>query len=170
MPLHSSIEEREKIVKRVVRVGLFDTVKRDLIYNSAHVVALYNKKQEDIWNFQKTEPASLNPILFRTAQDLNRTSILIIFELVVYMRVANKDTEMSCGWCSTPLATCEKEVTKVKLEITGGSPLNALVIEKEDVRTNRSGFKSFVKLFNNNIKSTLMVSFKPLKNLEPETN
>ena len=86
------------------------------------------------------------------------------------MRVANKDTEMSCGWCSTPLATCEKEMTKVKLEIKGGSPLNALVIEKEDVRTNRSGFKSFVKLFNNNIKSTLMVSFKPLKNLEPETN
>lgn len=39
VPLHSSIEEREKILKRVVRVGLFDTVKKDLIYNSTHVVA-----------------------------------------------------------------------------------------------------------------------------------
>jgi hypothetical protein len=85
------------------------------------------------------------------------------------MKVANKETEMTCGWCSTPLATCEKDMTKVKLEITGGSPLNSLTIDKEDVRTNRSGFKSFVKLFNNNIKSTLMVTFKPLKNLESET-
>jgi len=64
---------------------------------------------------------------------------------------------------------CEKDASKIKLQITGGSPLNNIAIGKEDIHTKRSGMKGFLKLFNNNIKSSLIVSFKPLTAVEPET-
>ena len=76
---------------------------------------------------------------------------------------------MTTGWAKTPLITCDRDVSKLRLEIFGGSPLNEVAISKDDILTKRSGMKAFVKLFNNNIKSTLIVSFKPLASLEVET-
>lgn len=68
VPLPVDAEDRENIMKRVIRVGLYDTMKQDLVYNSTHVVATWSSKQEDIWTFNKTDAASLNPLLFRTTQ------------------------------------------------------------------------------------------------------
>lgn len=81
-----------------------------------------------------------------------------------------KTVEMSCGWAKTEIATCEKDVTKIKLQINGGSPLNNLAIGKDDIHTKRTGMKALVKMFNKNIKSSLIVSFKPLtgKGVEPD--
>lgn len=62
-------------MKRVVRVGLFDVVKKELIHNSCYVVAEWKQQNEDIWNFlPPSKSESLNPILFRSTQkdDLNR--------------------------------------------------------------------------------------------------
>jgi len=45
-----SAEEKKNIVKRVVRVGLFDRSKRELLYNCAYVNA-YSKNDTN-WNFK----------------------------------------------------------------------------------------------------------------------
>lgn len=50
-----------------------------------------------------------------------------VFELVVYVKIQNKLTEMCAGWCQTQLNTAEKD-QKIKLEILGGSPANQLKI------------------------------------------
>ena len=76
---------------------------------------------------------------------------------------------MTAGWAEAPISFCEKDQSKVRLEIKGGSPDNQLIISKEDLQTKRSGVKAFMKLLNSNITSTLVVSFKPDKLLEPET-
>ena len=41
-------------------------------------------------------------------------------------------------------------------------------IDKSDIHSKRSGVKGFMKLFNNNIQSTLIVSFKPIQTIAPE--
>jgi hypothetical protein len=73
VPLPELEADRNNILKRVVRVGLYDTVKEDLIYNSTYVLATWTPKQSDVWSFSK-DAASLNPLLFRSTQadDLNR--------------------------------------------------------------------------------------------------
>ena len=95
--------------------------------------------------------------------------MVLVFELVVYVKQQTKTTEWTAGWAETPIVTCEKELSKVRLEIQGGSPANALVISKDDVQTKRSGMKAIMKMFNNNIKSTIIVSFKPIMFTEAET-
>ena len=59
-------DELKNIVKREVRVGLFDQVKKDLIFNCAHVVAHPSNKKETDWNFKTAAAADLNPLVFRT--------------------------------------------------------------------------------------------------------
>lgn len=76
---------------------------------------------------------------------------------------------MTAGWAEAPISYCEKDQSKVKLEIKGGSPDNQLTISKDDLQTRRTGVKAFMKLLNSNITSTLIVSFKPERLLEPET-
>lgn len=142
-------------MKRVIRVGLYDTMKQDLVYNSTFVVATWTPKQQDIWSFNNKATSSLNPLLFRTCQsdDLNRQQVQLIFELVVYMKTGKGTKEMSCGWAQTPLETLEKDAVKVKLAINGGSPLAQIAIGKEDIHAKRSGMKGFIKLFNKDVKS-----------------
>lgn len=127
LPANSSTFDRQNIVKRVVRVGLFDNVKQDLIFNSAQIVASWNQGSEDIWEFNNGPSASnLNPIIFRTTQidDLNKQDVFLVFELVVYVKNGAKTTEMSCGWSKVELASCERDLSKIKLDIKGGSPMS----------------------------------------------
>ena len=42
LPVQSAEFDRNNIVKRVIRIGLFDKVKRELVHNSAQVVAEWN--------------------------------------------------------------------------------------------------------------------------------
>lgn len=46
--------------------------------------------------------------------------------------------------------------------------MNSIQISKDDLSTKRSGMKAIMKMFNSNIKSTVIVSFKPLHQIEPE--
>jgi hypothetical protein len=171
IPASSSDFDRQNIVKRVVRIGLYDKANHDLIANSCQVLAEWTPANEDVWTFSSTAPGSLNPVLFRTTQkeDLNRQHVVLIFELVVYVVVQNKTTEMTAGWAEAPISFCERDQAKVRLQINGGSLDNQLEISKDDLQTKRTGVKAFMKLLNSNITSTLIVSFKPEKQLEPET-
>lgn len=89
LPKDSAEFSRKNIVKRIVRVGLFDVNNRELIFNCAHVIADWNQANEDVWQFMPASKAeSLNPLLFRTTaiDDLNRAEVNFIFEFVCYIR------------------------------------------------------------------------------------
>jgi hypothetical protein len=63
LPQASEQFDRTQIVKRAVRVGLFDTVKKDFITNVVQVNALYNMQSaEDIWEFTSVRDNGLNPV------------------------------------------------------------------------------------------------------------
>lgn len=85
----------------MVRIGLFDTVKRDFIINAVQVNALYNQVDEDVWKFNAWKDNGTNPVLFKTSNrdDFVKPNIFMIFELVTSVKVGDKVTEMSCGWC-----------------------------------------------------------------------
>ena len=85
----------------MVRIGLYDTVKRDFILNAVQVNALYNQVDEDIWHFNAWRDNGTNPVLFKTAvrDDYCRPNIFMVFEMVVSVKMGEKITEMSCGWC-----------------------------------------------------------------------
>jgi hypothetical protein len=85
----------------MVRIGLYDTVKKDFIANAVQVNALYNQEDEDIWKFNAWRDNGTNPVLFKTANkdELVKPNIFMIFELVVSVKVGERVTEMSCGWC-----------------------------------------------------------------------
>jgi thiamine phosphate synthase YjbQ (UPF0047 family) len=75
---------------------------------------------------------------------------------------------MSCGWASIELEKCDRDLNKLKLEIKGGSPMTQVAIQAEDVLTKRQGVKGLIKLFNQNIKSSLTISLKSHNNLEQD--
>lgn len=54
LPAQSAEFDRANIVKRVVRMGLYDTVKQELIFNSAQVVAEWTQSNEDVWTFNNS--------------------------------------------------------------------------------------------------------------------
>lgn len=43
-----------------------------------------------------------------------------------------------------------------------------MAISQDDIAKKRSGLKGIMNMFNKNIKSTLIVSFKPLTSIEAE--
>ena len=95
--------------------------------------------------------------------------MVLVFELVVYVKNGKKTTEMSCGWSQLELNQCERDISKLKLEIKGGTPMNQIRIEDADVHTKRSGVKGLLKMFNSNIKSTLIVSIQPMAKIDDAT-
>lgn len=54
-----------------------------------------------MWKFNEWKDNGLNPVLFKTANrdEYCKESVVIIFELALYVKIGEKITEMSCGWC-----------------------------------------------------------------------
>lgn len=76
-------------MKRAVRVGLYDTVKKEYLANAVQVNALYSGSEaEDIWQFPNPRDFGLNPLLFRSSNkdDILKPHIFLVFELVIYVR------------------------------------------------------------------------------------
>jgi hypothetical protein len=55
--------DRKDVVRRAVRVGLFDSVARTYIHNTAQVFAGWDQGKEDVWSFPS---GGIGPIMFRT--------------------------------------------------------------------------------------------------------
>ena len=72
----------------MIRIGLFDTVKKDFIYNAVQVNALYNQVDEDVWKFNAWRDNGTNPVLFKTSNkdEVIKANIFVIFELVVAIK------------------------------------------------------------------------------------
>ena len=93
--------DRSQIVKRAVRIGLYDMAKKDFIVNAVQINALYNADDEDIWKFNAWKDNGTNPVLFKIAQreEIVKPNVFMVFELVIYVKFGEKVTEISCGWC-----------------------------------------------------------------------
>jgi hypothetical protein len=76
--------DRQAIVKRSIRVGLYDSYAKKYLANTAQVICSWTPDSEDVW---KVKPGALNPIMFRTTdwEDLDKEQTWFLFELVVYV-------------------------------------------------------------------------------------
>ena len=88
-------------------------------------------------------------------------------ELVVYVKTADKITEMSCGWCELPMSELTRAMTH-KLEIHGGSPTAEVQIHDKDLRTNRKGLSFMKKVVTGGVEKRLSVEVRPLLKLPQE--
>ena len=107
------------IVKRAVRIGMFDSKKSDFIANAVQVEATWQASAEDKWIFPKTN-VSLNPVLFRSTKkdDLALDGISLIFEFVIYYKKGNQNLELSSGWAKTDdLNVANRNLSNFKLKI-----------------------------------------------------
>ena len=92
IPLPPTTKEfdRNMVVKRAVRIGIFDSKKKTYISNAVQIEAKWEQKAEDKWNFTKSN-TSLNPVLFRSTRkdDLDLQAMQFIFEFVIYYKRGN---------------------------------------------------------------------------------
>ena len=82
------------------------------MHNAIQCDAQWTKADEDIWKFD-TSDKSLRSLLFRTTKndnlaDRDHGSTRLLLELVVYVKVGGKISEMSCGWCELALEDLSK--------------------------------------------------------------
>ena len=168
IPLPETEADRNSIVKRAVRIGIYNKAKHDYIANAVQVEAEWADNARDKWTFKKT---NLNPVLFRSTKrdDLNLESIQFVFEFVIYYKQGTQNSELCCGWaCTDDLSLITRNV-KLSFEVQGGSPTSKIMIQSSDVDTKRTGFQGFIKAFSGKIKNQITVSFKTHTALEPET-
>ena len=85
LPPNSADFDRSMIKMRAVRIGIFDSVKKEYYANAVQVEAKLQPNTEDKWVFTKST-TSLNPVLFRSTRkdDLDLSTSKIIFEFVIY--------------------------------------------------------------------------------------
>ena len=90
LPPNSADFQREHVKKRAVRIGIFDTKKREYFANAVQVEARKADNAEDKWLFTKSN-VSLNPVLFRSTKkdDLDLESMWFVFEFVIYYKKGN---------------------------------------------------------------------------------
>lgn len=79
--------DRKMIMKRAVRIGIFNSETKDYIANAVQVEANWAASAEDKWTFSK-EKFALNPVLFRTSRkdNLDVQTNSFIFEFVIYLK------------------------------------------------------------------------------------
>lgn len=109
--------DRNMIVKRAVRIGIFNSETKDYIANAVQVEANWAASAEDKWTFSK-EKFSLNPVLFRSTKkdNLDLQTNCFIFEFVIYLRNDTQNIELCCGWAMTDSMTMsERSVSGMKL-------------------------------------------------------
>ena len=113
----------EEIIKRIVRVCIFDFDSKKFIGNSTYVVAKYDSKYKDEWKFNKWGETGTNPLIFRTDQfDIKDKNVHIVFEFVIYCKDRDSVKELNCGWWSLKVSELNKKSAKPVLDIFGGSP------------------------------------------------
>lgn len=157
------------VVKRALRIGIFNATKKEYIANAVQVEARWESSAEDKWLFNKSN-ISLNPLLFRSTKkdDLDLANTQFVFEFVIYYKKANQNNELCCGWALTDDLTLVSRNAKTNLKVHGGSPTTEILIQESDVHTKRTGLQGLLKAFSSKITSQLTVSFKPHTALEPE--
>ena len=132
IPAPKEIEGKGTIIRRALRVGLYNETECNLIFNCAMITAEKKADNASSWSFSSAE----NPVLFRSTAVDNLTANIknykFIFELVVFVKHENKNKEIetrqySCGWAEAPLEFATRSALQ-KLDLQGGSPFTKLGI------------------------------------------
>ena len=98
---------RDDIVKRAVRIGIFNQSTKEYMANAVQVEADWEPSKEDVWSFKKSENIMgyLNPVVFRSTKrdNLDLQNTMFIFEFVIYYKSRDSNEELSCGWAGIDL-------------------------------------------------------------------
>lgn len=132
LPQNSADFDRNMIKMRAVRIGIFDSARREYLANAVQIEAKLQANTEDKWVFAKSS-SSLNPVLFRSTRkdDLDVGATRFVFEFVIYYQAKNAAscTELSCGWAMTDDLSCaNRSLNNFKLQVRGGSPTTEIII------------------------------------------
>ena len=168
--------QRAKIFYREAFVGLYDANVYEFAGNIARVKATWNEQNEDIWVFDESQKN--NELLIKINEfDAKRDGHLKIFvELVMhylpnnissnFKQYGTSDMEMSCCYGMLSLSELlEKGVATVQM--IGGEPSKPIMIQKEDLRTERSGWQYIAKALGD-VKSSLNVTLLQLPPAEQD--
>ena len=82
-----------------------------------------------------------------------------------------KITELSCGWASLDLKSAQRDLTKRRLDVNGGSPTATIAIKAEELKeaTKRTGIGGIFNKMGGSTTSHIVVSTKNWKGLEEDT-
>ena len=162
---------RASIHYREVKISLFDRSLDKFIGNTVNIPAYWKTEYEDRWYFMKGASSNNEANFYLKLEEIDDnkiTNISLIIEFVIYFSKSNKLLDISCGYTSMDLVNINaKGSTKIKLNLEGGAPNKKLAIRKEDVKTDRTGWRKIVKKISKNINSELeldIISGKSLPN------
>lgn len=160
-----------KIVKREVRVSMYDTKTGKYIANSAYVHAIYETKNLDKWKFNSWGSVGPNPLIF-TSKDKevvgDEADVHLIFEFVIVCKMGQNCKDMSCGFSALPLKELRdkaKRKNHFTLDIKGGSP--DLVVDLDPFNFNKD-LGLFRKIQRGNILSRTRVKLRFFEGMSAE--
>ncbi len=158
------------MVKREVRVSLYNNRLNRYIANSAVVGSIYDPNNPDKWKFNPWKAVGPNPLIF-TSKDkdvVDSDNVDLIFEFVIVCKGDNKTTkDISCGYAPMPLKDFKNDSrpTFKYLNINGGSPDQPLPVDPFDFQ---EGLGYFKKMRRGTIKSRIKVDLRYFKAFSKE--
>jgi hypothetical protein len=131
---------RDSYMCREVGVAIYDRVKSVFLGNTLFIKAAWLADYEDRWTFD-----SAIIIKFASFVDKRDTNFDLILEFVIHVKRAGKIIELSCCHGEVSLLDIFQSNGKKTLELKGGAPNKVLSIDKKDIRTNRTGWRTMIK-------------------------
>lgn len=160
IPSQQNVKRESTILHRELKICLFDQSNNKFIGNSVNVVAGWKPEYEDRWYFNRNYINGENSIYLKI-QDFDENkmkTVAVVFEFVIYFIKNNQLMEISCGYASIDLININaKTLGRNKLSLEGGAPFKKITIRKDDVKTNRTGWRKVVKKITKTIASQLEI-------------
>lgn len=132
------------ILKREVRVILYNVKSGQYIGNTCCVKAEWKQEDKDIWRFNLWKKVGPNPLIFTTKDEqlAKDDDVSLIFEFVMMCKMGQGFKDISCGFCSLKMA----EIRAMKkrnhiIEIKGGSPDSPIDHDPCNFKEDMSFFK-----------------------------
>ncbi|CAD8210763.1 unnamed protein product [Paramecium octaurelia] len=155
---------RSSFLRREIGIILMDKALNKFDGNAIYIPAQWNSEYEDRWIFDSAAMEQAMYLRWGNFDEKMDNMIELIFEFITYSTNKGRLIQISCAYGSIPVY--QLKPGKQLLELKGGAPLKDITIDKKDIRTNRSGWRSVVKALSSNIKSQLVVE---VVKLTPQT-
>ena len=88
LPKNSDTFKRDSVLKRAVRVGIFDDVKQQYVANIIQVPAEWTAGKDGNWRFNTKKDIGLNPVIFCESafEVADPAQHSLVFEFVIYLQ------------------------------------------------------------------------------------